>query len=104
VFGTTAATKQATTGATDLDEWLRRYSTQNRRRNAAATWVITTADSAVVAFDAHVAEVKVVLPSGLNRIARGGAAAGSPPKAYGVLTRDSCDARSERRPALERDA
>jgi hypothetical protein len=37
-------------GSPDLDEWLRRYSTQNRRRNTAATWVITTADSAVVAY------------------------------------------------------
>ena len=38
-------------GAPGLDEWLRRYSTQNRRRNTAATWVITTAaDSVVVAY------------------------------------------------------
>ena len=37
-------------GAPDLDEWLRRYSTQNRCRNTAATWVITTADSEVVAY------------------------------------------------------
>lgn len=37
-------------GSPDLDEWLRRYSTQNRRRNTAATWVITTADSVVVAY------------------------------------------------------
>jgi GNAT superfamily N-acetyltransferase len=37
-------------GAPDLDEWLRRYATQNRRRDTAATWVITDADSVVVAF------------------------------------------------------
>ncbi|MEI2637779.1 MAG: GNAT family N-acetyltransferase [Microthrixaceae bacterium] len=37
-------------GSPDLDEWLRRYSGQNRRRNTAATWVITTADMAVVAY------------------------------------------------------
>lgn len=37
-------------GSSDLDEWLRRYSTQNRRRNTAATWVIAGADSAVVAY------------------------------------------------------
>lgn len=37
-------------GAPDLDEWLRRYSTQNRRRNTAATWVITDADAVVVAY------------------------------------------------------
>lgn len=37
-------------GATELDEWLRRYSTQNRRRNTAATWVIADADSVVKAY------------------------------------------------------
>ena len=37
-------------GSPDLDEWLRRFSTQNRRRNTAATWVITDADSVVVAY------------------------------------------------------
>ena len=33
-----------------LDEWLRRYAGQNRRRDTAATWVITTADYVVVAY------------------------------------------------------
>lgn len=37
-------------GSPVLDEWLRRYSTQNRRRNTAATWVITDADGVVVAY------------------------------------------------------
>jgi GNAT superfamily N-acetyltransferase len=37
-------------GAPEMDEWLRRYATQNRRRDTAATWVITDADSAVVAY------------------------------------------------------
>jgi GNAT superfamily N-acetyltransferase len=37
-------------GAPDLDDWLRRYSAQNRRRNTAATWVITDAASVVVAY------------------------------------------------------
>jgi GNAT superfamily N-acetyltransferase len=37
-------------GSQHLDEWLRRYSTQNRRRNTAATWVIADADAVVVAF------------------------------------------------------
>jgi len=37
-------------GSPDLDEWLRRYSTQNRRRNTAATWVITDADGVVVSY------------------------------------------------------
>ncbi len=33
-----------------LDEWLRRYAGQNRRRDTAATWVITTPDDVVVAY------------------------------------------------------
>lgn len=37
-------------GSPDLDDWLRRYSTQNRRRNTAATWVIADADMVVVAY------------------------------------------------------
>ncbi len=37
-------------GSSDLDEWLRRYSTQNRRRNTAATWVIADAEGVVVAY------------------------------------------------------
>lgn len=37
-------------GAPELDEWLRRYSSQNRRRNTAATWVIADADAVVRAY------------------------------------------------------
>lgn len=37
-------------GSTELDVWLRRYSTQNRRRNTAATWVIVDAEDVVRAF------------------------------------------------------
>jgi GNAT superfamily N-acetyltransferase len=33
-----------------LDEWLRRYAGQNRRRDTAATWVITDAHDAVVGY------------------------------------------------------
>ena len=33
-----------------LDEWLRRYSGQNRRRDTAATWVIVDARDIVVAY------------------------------------------------------
>lgn len=33
-----------------LDEWLRRYAGQSRRRDTAATWVITDADHVVVAY------------------------------------------------------
>lgn len=37
-------------GSPELDEWVRQYSTQNRRRNTAATWVIADADSVVAAY------------------------------------------------------
>lgn len=37
-------------GAPELDDWLRLYATQNRRRNTAATWVITDVDNTVVAY------------------------------------------------------
>jgi GNAT superfamily N-acetyltransferase len=37
-------------GEPALDEWLRRYAGQNRRRHTAATWVITTTDGKVVAY------------------------------------------------------
>lgn len=37
-------------GEPALDEWLRRYAGQNRRRDTAATWVITTTDNQVVAY------------------------------------------------------
>lgn len=33
-----------------LDEWLRRYAGQNRRRDTAATWVIADAEDVVVAY------------------------------------------------------
>lgn len=33
-----------------LDEWLRRYAGQNRRRDTAATWVIVDANDVVVAY------------------------------------------------------
>ncbi len=33
-----------------LDEWLRRYAGQNRRRDTAATWVILDGDDIVVAY------------------------------------------------------
>ena len=33
-----------------LDEWLRRYAGQNRRRDTAATWVIAEAGGVVVAY------------------------------------------------------
>ena len=37
-------------GAPVLDEWLRRYAGQNRRRDTAATWVITEPSGLVMAY------------------------------------------------------
>lgn len=37
-------------GEPTLDEWLRRFAGQNRRRDTAATWVIATTDNQVVAY------------------------------------------------------
>lgn len=37
-------------GEAVLDEWLRRYVGQNRRRDTAATWVIADANNVVVAY------------------------------------------------------
>jgi GNAT superfamily N-acetyltransferase len=37
-------------GEPSLDEWLRRYAGQNRRRDTAATWVIATPDDRVIAY------------------------------------------------------
>jgi len=37
-------------GEPGLDEWLRKYAGQNRRRDTAATWVVADADVVVVAY------------------------------------------------------
>ena len=37
-------------GESVLDEWLRRYAGQNRRRDTAVTWVIADANNVVVAY------------------------------------------------------
>jgi GNAT superfamily N-acetyltransferase len=42
--------EQFDSGEPVLDEWLRRYAGQNRRRDTAASWVITTAENVVVAY------------------------------------------------------
>ena len=42
--------EQFSSGESALDEWLSRYAGQNRRRDTAATWVITDAEDAVVAY------------------------------------------------------
>ena len=42
--------EQFDSGEQVLDEWLRRYAGQNRRRDTAATWVIADANNVVVAY------------------------------------------------------
>ncbi|MFZ2050954.1 MAG: GNAT family N-acetyltransferase [Solirubrobacteraceae bacterium] len=42
--------EQFDSGEPVLDEWLRRYAGQNRRRDTSATWVITDANDVVVAY------------------------------------------------------
>jgi GNAT superfamily N-acetyltransferase len=42
--------EQFDSGEPVLDEWLRRYAGQNRRRDTSATWVIADADDVVVAY------------------------------------------------------
>jgi GNAT superfamily N-acetyltransferase len=42
--------EQFDSGEAVLDEWLRRYAGQNRRRVTAATWVITNNEDTVVAY------------------------------------------------------
>lgn len=42
--------EQFNSGEPVLDEWLRRYAGQNRRRDTAATWVIADANDLVVAY------------------------------------------------------
>lgn len=37
-------------GAIELDDWLRRYAAQNRRRDTAATWVVADAADVVVGY------------------------------------------------------
>jgi len=51
-----------------LDEWLRRYANQNRRRDTAATWVIADANDVVVAYAS-------VAMTGIDRSAAPGALA-----------------------------
>ena len=42
--------QQFTSGEPVLDEWLRRYSGQSRRRDTAATWVIADVTETVIAY------------------------------------------------------
>jgi GNAT superfamily N-acetyltransferase len=42
--------EQFDSGEPVLDEWLRRYASQNRRRDTAATWVVADANDVVAAY------------------------------------------------------
>jgi GNAT superfamily N-acetyltransferase len=53
-----------------LDEWLRRYAGQNRRRDTAATWVITDANDVVVGY-ASVAMTGIDRSAAPEALARG---------------------------------
>ncbi|MGI8558093.1 MAG: GNAT family N-acetyltransferase [Solirubrobacteraceae bacterium] len=53
-----------------LDEWLRRYAGQNRRRDTAATWVIADAQRAVVAY-ASVSMTGIDRSAAPNLLAKG---------------------------------
>jgi GNAT superfamily N-acetyltransferase len=56
-------------GAPALDEWLRRYAGQGRRRDTAATWVIADADDVVVAH-ASIAMTGIDRPAAPAAVAR----------------------------------
>ncbi len=52
-----------------LDEWLRRYAGQNRRRDTAATWVLLDVEDAVVAY-ASIAMTGIDHSAAPSRIAK----------------------------------
>jgi GNAT superfamily N-acetyltransferase len=56
-------------GESALDDWLRRYAGQNRRRDTAATWVIATPDGRVVAY-ASLAMTAIVCSAAPRAVAK----------------------------------
>ena len=62
--------EQFDSGEPALDEWLRRYAGQNRRRDTAATWVIAVANDVVVAY-ASVAMTGIDLSAAPEALAKG---------------------------------
>jgi GNAT superfamily N-acetyltransferase len=62
--------EQFDSGEPVLDEWLRRYAGQNRRRDTSATWVIADADDVVVAY-ASVAMTGIDRSAAPNELAKG---------------------------------
>ena len=61
---------QFESGAPGLDDWLRRYAGQNRRRDTAATWVVADADDVVVAY-ASVAMTGIDRSAAPDAVSRG---------------------------------
>lgn len=57
-------------GDASVDEWLQRYAGQNRRRNAAATWVVADDHSRVVAY-ACVSMTSIERSASPARVAKG---------------------------------
>lgn len=62
--------EQFDSGEPLLDEWLRQYAGQNRRRDTAATWVIADASDVVVAY-ASVAMTGIDRAAGPGTLAKG---------------------------------
>jgi GNAT superfamily N-acetyltransferase len=62
--------EQFDSGAPVLEEWLRRYAGQNRRRDTAATWVVADADDVVVAY-ASVAMTGIDRSAAPDAVAKG---------------------------------
>ena len=62
--------EQFDSGEPMLDEWLRRYAGQNRRRDTAATWVIADASDVVVAY-ASIAMTGIDRPAAPEVLAKG---------------------------------
>jgi GNAT superfamily N-acetyltransferase len=56
-------------GEPALDEWLRRYAGQNRRRDTAATWVIAAPEGQVVAY-ASLAMTAIDQSAGPRKVAK----------------------------------
>jgi len=62
--------EQFDSGEPVLDDWLRRYAGQSRRRDTAATWVIADANDVVVAY-ASVAMTGIDRPAAPEVLAKG---------------------------------
>jgi ribosomal protein S18 acetylase RimI-like enzyme len=62
--------EQFDSGEPVLDEWLRKYAGQNRRRDTAATWVVADVDDVIIAY-ASVAMTGIDRSAALEAVAKG---------------------------------